>query len=73
MENTTMSTATLASYIRKSVIILLFTVFYLVDEFFQLVYADLFFFDKRGDSTEIGVVEIVFDDTRNRRTTILLL
>ena len=47
--------------------------FYLVDEFTQLVYANLFFFDKRGDSTELGVVEVVLDDTRNRRATILLL
>ena len=41
-------------------------VLYLVDEFAQVIHANLFFFDKRGDGTEVGVVEVVLDDTRNR-------
>ena len=46
---------------------------YLVDEFAQIIHANLFFFDKRGDGTEVGVVEVVLDDTRDRRASILLL
>ena len=46
---------------------------YLIDKFAQFVNADLLFFDKRGDGREIGVVEVVLDNTSYRPPSVFSL